>query len=69
MAEVAQNYAEQCVFAHNTERVAQQDTFNFVGENLAAISGSTDYMSFVRSWYDDVTDESCDDSAVYTQVS
>ena len=77
LAQVAQNYAEQCVFENNTDRVTQQSTFSSVGENLAAGSGPADFTGFVQCWYDEVQDynfssnscaanETCDH---YTQVN
>jgi hypothetical protein len=76
LAIVAQNYAEQCFFGHNPNRANQQETFRFVGENLAAGSGAADYVGFVRSWYNEESDynfdsNSCTPGAVcghYTQV-
>ena len=53
---VAQNYAEQCVFEHNADRVSQQSTFTFVGENLAATTGSINYTYLVMLWYDEIQD-------------
>ena len=38
MAAVAQKYAEQCKYEHNSERVSQQSTFASVGENVAFTS-------------------------------
>ena len=76
LAQVAQNYAEQCNFAHNGDRISQQATFSSVGENLYASSGAADYPGAVQSWYDEVTDynynsNECNPGAVcghYTQV-
>jgi hypothetical protein len=48
LAVVAQNYAEQCVFQHNPDRLSQQDAFESVGENLAAGGGAADYVGFVQ---------------------
>ena len=75
LAQVAQNYADNCVFEHNSNRVSQQSTFTSVGENLFASSGQANYTSAVLSWYNEVEDytyssNTC--SAVcghYTQVS
>ena len=77
LARVAQNYAEQCIFAHNSDRVSQQSTFSSVGENLFASSGAADYSGFVQGWYNEETDynynsNECTPGAVcghYTQVS
>ena len=76
LAVLAQNYAEECVFAHNQERVSQQETFSSVGENLAANSGPADYADLVQRWYDEVnyytySSDTCADSKMcghYTQV-
>ena len=56
LAQVAQTYAEQCVFQHNPDRISQQNTFSSVGENLFAGSGPADYEAAVQSWYDEVAD-------------
>ena len=53
---VAQNYAEQCVFEHNADRVSQQSTFTSVGENLAAMTGLANYTRLVMNWYDENQD-------------
>ena len=74
---VAQNYAEQCVFEHNADRVSQQSTFTFVGENLAATTGPTNYTYLVMLWYDEIQDynfssNTCAQGGVcghYTQVA
>ncbi len=74
MAQVAQNYAEECVFEHNSDRVTQQITFTSVGENLAAGTGAADFARFVQNWYDEVQNynfeaNSCSDvCGHYTQV-
>jgi hypothetical protein len=74
LAMVAQNYAEQCVFEHNDNRVSQQSTFSSVGENLAATTGSANYTRLVRNWYDenqdyDFSSRSCANvCGHYTQV-
>ena len=77
LAQVAQSYAEQCVFAHNSERSSQSPSFQFVGENLAARTGPADYIQDINNWYNEVADytydtNSCNEGAVcghYTQVS
>ena len=74
---VAQNYAEECVFAHNAARVSQQSTFTSVGENLAATTSSTNYTRLVMNWYNEVQDydfssNTCAQGRVcghYTQVN
>ena len=76
LAMVAQNYAEQCVFEHNANRVSQQSTFTSVGENLAATTGLANYTGLIRNWYDenqyyDYSLNSCAQGQVcghYTQV-
>ena len=77
LAQVAQNYAKQCNFAHNGARTTQQATFSYVGENLAAGSGAANYVGFVQSWYNEVKDfnygsNSCNPNKAcghYTQVN
>ncbi len=75
LAQVAQNHAEQCVFEHNADRLAQQNTFSSVGENLAAGSGPANFTGFVQSWYNEVQDynfnsNTCTDvCGHYTQVN
>ena len=54
LAQVAQTYAERCIFDYNTDSVSQQSTFTSVGENLLITSSqSVNYTSFVRSWFDE----------------
>ena len=73
---VAQNYAEQCVFDHNADRVSEQSTFTSVGENLAATTGLANYTGLVMNWYDenqdyDFSSNTCAQEQVcghYTQV-
>jgi pathogenesis-related protein 1 len=48
-AEVAQAYADQCVFEHNKGRGER-------GENLFAATASTDPGAVVQAWADEVTD-------------
>ena len=75
LAQVAQDYAEMCLFEHNTARVASQSTFSSVGENLFAGTGPAEYTAAVESWYNEKQDYDYDNntcSAVcghYTQVS
>ena len=74
LSEVAQNYADKCIFQHNSNRISQQSTFSTVGENLAATNGTVDYETLVLNWYNEnanynYNDNSC--SSVcghYTQV-
>ena len=76
LAMVAQNYAEQCMFEHNADRVSQQSTFSSVGENIAATTASANYTDLVKNWYDenqdyDYSSNSCAQGRVcghYTQV-
>lgn len=77
LATVAQNYAAQCVFEHNSQRVSQQSTFTSVGENLYASSGlAVNYTSAVQSWFNERSDytyetNTCAENSVcghYTQV-
>jgi len=76
LAQVAQDFSEQCVFEFNIDRVSQQSTFTSVGENVgASVSAVADYTELIQNWFDerqsfDYIDNSC--SAVcgsYTQVS
>ena len=79
LASVAQAYAEQCIFDHNSERVGQQGTFASVGENLASSSpateiGNTDLQSLVTNWDNEKNDYDYDSNSCgsvcghYTQV-
>ena len=78
LANVAQNYAEQCISERNSDRTSQQSTFNYVGENFAiSTSPSVNYTSFVGLWFDEKDDYNyesniCASEAVcghYTQVN
>ena len=78
LSQVAQDYAERCVFDHNDQRTSQQSTFTYIGENLAVTTaGNVNYTSLVRSWYNENQDysyqtNSCASGAVcghYTQVT
>lgn len=75
LADVAQAYAEGCVFDHNANRVSQQTVFTSVGENLAAGSGAANYTNFIKSWNNEVDAydydaNSCSDvCGHYTQVT
>ena len=54
---VAQNYADQCVFQHNSDRNSQQSAFTFIGENLFASSRDpANLVDMVQAWYDEVQD-------------
>jgi len=77
LAQVAQAYAEECIFGHNGDRTSQQATFTHVGENIYG-SSVTDFATVwpagVTAWHAEVSDynhaaNSC--SAVcghYTQI-
>ena len=61
LANVAQNYAAMCNFAHNRDAASQQITFASVGENLFVTSGdSVDYAAAVEVWYGEVADYTYD---------
>ncbi len=54
LANVAQSYAEQCIWAHNADR---GDTFNvYIGENLYASTNEPNPETAVTSWADEVSD-------------
>lgn len=53
LARIAQNHAQQCIFQHNNNANSQSASFEFVGENIAAGSGPTDYINFIRLWFDE----------------
>lgn len=78
---MAQAYADQCIFAHNANRVSQANNLlsqplGSVGENLAATSASgTDYIALIDAWYNEVSDYTYSNTATcasvcghYTQV-
>lgn len=60
LAQVAQNYAEQCTLEQNDNRVSQQSSFESVGENFAATSlanvTASEYVAFVTAWYNENAD-------------
>ena len=71
---VAQNHAEQCVFEYNADRVSQQSTFTFVGENIAATTELANYTYLVMLWYDEFQDydyssNTCTQEQVCTQYT
>ena len=53
LAQVAQNYAEMCMLESNPDRVAQQSTFQSVGESFTAIgTQQPDYNNAVGlAWF------------------
>lgn len=52
---VAQNYADKCVFAHNSQRADQAPSFVTVGENLFVTqSQNVNYTAFVQAWHSEV---------------
>ncbi|XP_069113965.1 peptidase inhibitor 16-like [Argopecten irradians] len=53
LAEVAQNYAERCIWSHNPSR-SSAPSFSYVGENLFLTSGSYNGEGVVRSWVSEV---------------
>ncbi|XP_033755144.1 peptidase inhibitor 16-like [Pecten maximus] len=53
LADVAQNYAERCVWSHNPSRSAAP-SFSYVGENLFLTSGSYKGEGVVNSWVKEV---------------
>ena len=57
LADLAQNYAEGCNFAHNNQRHGSFG-YEFVGENLGAksIESDGDYTFLVQAWYNEVND-------------
>lgn len=56
LADIAQEFAELCIFDHNPERHEKSSEFDFVGENLAATTKPADYTALVQLWYDEVSD-------------
>ena len=55
LAMVAQNYADKCVFAHNSQRADQAPSFVTVGENLFVTqSQNVNYTAFVQAWHSEV---------------
>ncbi len=72
---LAQHYAEQCIFDHNPFRTNQQQTFLYVGENLAVNNRlQKNYTREVERWhkevseYDFVKDSCTGVCGHYTQV-
>ena len=52
---VAQNYANKCIFAHNSQRADQGPSFVTVGENLFVTqSQDVNYTAFVQAWHNEV---------------
>lgn len=77
LAQIAQNYANKCIFQHNGNRNSQSMTYQYVGENLYITSSSeVSYREHVKAWYDEVQyydygSNSCSNPPCghYTQVS
>jgi len=77
LAEVAQNYADKCIWAHNGDRTGQQQTFSYVGENIGEETGAADYPFLVNMWLNEKEDYDYDTNTCsvgkacghYTQVS
>ncbi len=75
LAQVAQNYAELCIFGHNSDRSIQSPSFSYIGENIAITTASGNYTNLVRNWYDEVqnynyaTNQCNGVCGHYTQVS
>lgn len=78
LAVVAQNYANKCVWAHNSARTTETrgltSKFSYVGENLYVATGSIDPTEVVESWDSEKKDytysfNTCSDiCGHYTQV-
>lgn len=74
LATVAQDYADLCIFAHNSDRTNQQETFSYVGENLYASTGDFSADGPVQAWYNEQEDFTYSDLSCsgvcghYTQV-
>ncbi|XP_064398519.1 peptidase inhibitor 15-like [Halichondria panicea] len=57
LAVLAQHYAEQCIFDHNPFRTNQQQTFLYVGENLAVNNRlQKNYTREVERWHKEVSE-------------
>ena len=63
------------MFEHNNARSSQSPSFNYVGENLAARTGTADFIQDINSWYNEVTDYNFNTNSCngvcghYTQVN
>lgn len=51
MAEIAQNHSERCVFQHNYNLDSQSDSFDMIGETIAAVAGIGTARSLVLYWF------------------
>merc|ERR1719427_651290 len=65
LAEIAQGWANQCNFAHDTCRLTSDGCYDSVGQNIA-YQGSTgsnvplDWEAAITAWYDEIKDYSPD---------
>jgi len=81
LAEFAQQYADQCRFAHSSsaDRMGLVDAFSWIGENLYVTSASNPDRVMdvaIKAWYNEITDYDYDSNTCqpgrvcghYTQV-
>lgn len=82
LARVSQEYADRCIWGHNSERTAQYRGDGYVGENLSATSGQTSAIDpeglsrLVKLWTSEDVDYNYDSNTCaagkvcghYTQV-
>lgn len=76
LASVAQKYAEECKFSHNTHHSNQTYQFSYVGENIAVTNNPVvNYSDLVYGWYNenqfyDIASRECmgGECRHYTQV-
>ncbi len=56
LAQVAQDWSEECLLENNPDRATNAPSFSTVGENILATSSTSerDYTAYVRSWFDNV---------------
>ena len=55
MARVAQNYANKCIWAHNSKRTKQQSKFHYVGENIYVTTSPKSQPELaVTAWHNEV---------------
>lgn len=53
LAQVAQSYADKCIFKHNPDR-SEISKYKYVGENLyVTTSRAPDLATIVKAWYDE----------------
>ena len=76
LAQVAQAYTKECIFAHNANRTKEQTLFPYVGENIAITTyPENDYESLFTYWvneknfYDFINNKCSVTCGHYTQVS